>query len=155
MARIVRINPVRQPNAFDFAFNRLFDDTWRSVFAPENTNNGNQSDYRLAIDVAEADNSYFVSASLPGIDPSNINIHIEDDVLSIEAEVPQAAIDLENSRTLVQERRYGKFSRSIRLPQAVDGDNVDATYANGVLELNLPKLPENQPKQIQVKALAK
>jgi HSP20 family protein len=71
-------------------------------------------------------------------------------MLSISGELPQPKTE-ENRKVVVQERYYGKFSRSVSLPQSVDTNKVEATYDNGVLNLTLPKLPEAQPKQISVK----
>ena len=57
----------------------------------------------------------------------------------------------DNGKVVVQERYYGKFSRSVTLPQSVDSDKVEAAYEDGVLTLTLPKVPEAQPKQIAIK----
>ena len=149
MARVIRWKPIHQPNTFDYALNRLFDENWRNIFAEDNS--GEPTSYKLALDVIEANARYTVVANLPGVDAENIDIRVEEDVLTIEANVQNAMADGEESRNLLQERRTGKFSRSVRLPQPVDVENIEATYNNGVLELSLPKLPESQPKQIKVK----
>ena len=152
MSRIIRWNPVRQPSVFDFTFdramNRMFDETWRSFF------NEDESIAKLAMDLSEVDNAYHLKTDLPGVDAEHIDIRIEDDTLTITAEIPETVVEQENKdhRVLVRERRYGKFSRTVRLPHPVDTDNIDAVYNNGVLELTMPKLPELQPKQIAVKA---
>ena len=141
MNRIIRWNPVVRS---EVALDRLFDDAWRSIFAEQPTS------YSLALDLDEHDTAYVLKANLPGVDPEKISIRLEDDVLTIEAELNEET-EKKEGRALVRERRYGKFSRSVRLPQLVDGDAIEATYENGVLQLNVPKLPEIQPKQITVK----
>ncbi len=85
-----------------------------------------------------------------GISADAVNISLHDDVLTISGEVPQ--FTLENSRALLLERNHGKFQRSIRLPQTVDVNAVEAQIENGVLTLTLPKSPEAQPRVIPVKA---
>lgn len=72
-------------------------------------------------------------------------------MLSIEGEIPEEVIEKEGERVIMKERRYGKFSRRIRLPQTVDADKVDAAYQDGVLRLTLPKSEAAQPKRIPVK----
>jgi HSP20 family protein len=139
----------------DYAFDRFLDETWRNIFSNmlgTNEENGDAT-YRLPVDVTEVENAYRIVTSLPGVSADHISISLEDDVLTISAEIPAPALANENTRTLLQERRFGQFSRSLRLPQLIDQDNVEAVYEAGVLTLTLPKLPEAQPKQIQVKAV--
>jgi HSP20 family protein len=125
------------------ALDRLLDDSWRTAWP---TYNGNT----LAFDVYETDNAYTATVAIPGVSAEQINVSFHDGALHVSAEVPQPTFP-ENSRLLMQERSFGQFSRSIRLPQQIDASAVEATYENGVLTLNLPKTPEAQPKQIQVK----
>jgi HSP20 family protein len=145
MTTIVRWNPIREMAAMQSAMDRLFEETWRGA---RPTVAGNA----LALDVYENDLAYVVHTSLPGVNADQINISFQDDVLTISGEVEQAKTSVEpNTRVLVSERSYGKFSRSIRLAQAIDADKVEATYENGVLTLTLPKAPEAQPRLIPVK----
>ncbi|MFW5748630.1 MAG: Hsp20/alpha crystallin family protein [Chloroflexota bacterium] len=143
MSTIIRWNPVREMAAMQSAMDRLFDETWRSA----RTGNGGSA---LAVDVHETDSTYTVVANLPGVNPDAISVSLHDGVLTIAAEIARAERD-ENARVLVQERSYGKFSRSLNLPQPVDSDKVEASYDDGVLTLALPKVPEVQPRQIPVK----
>lgn len=143
MTRIIRWTPVRQIS--DHSVDRLFDENWRSFFS-DNTRT-------LVMDVSESDTAFFATIEVPGVDPEDINISIEEDILTIEAEVTEAVGEREDNRPLVRERQYGNYKRSIRLPNPVDVDNIEATYNNGILELDLPKVPEAQPRQIKVKAV--
>lgn len=124
------------------ALDRLFDETWRGARNGSDTGS-------LALDVHETDNAYLVSAALPGVNADAVNINLLDGVLTISGEVEQHTP--ENSRALMLERGYGKFQRSIRLPQSVDASAVEARMENGVLALTLPKTPEAQPRTIPVK----
>jgi HSP20 family protein len=122
------------------ALDRLFDDTWRGIRHDTGS---------LALDVHETDQAYLVSAAIPGVSADAVNISLHDGVLTISGEVTQQTP--EDSRALMLERTYGKFHRSIRMPQTVDINAVEATVENGVLTLTLPKLPEAQPRVIPVK----
>src|SRR6185295_1261015 len=133
-------NPIREMLAMQTALDRMFDDTRRGGF---------DSGSALALDVHEDDQNYHVVTSLPGVKPDNINVSLHDGVLTITGEIPEET--RENTQTLMRERSYGKFSRSIRLPMAVDSNKVEASFDNGVLTLTLPKTEEAQPKQIPVR----
>jgi HSP20 family protein len=143
---IVRWQPVRTRSAFD----RLFDDIETHWLSPKTNGNGNGHGHALALDVREDDNSYVVSAAVPGVNSDAIDVKVENDVLTIAAEVNEVHSE-EDKHTLLKERRYGKFSRSLRFPENVDSDAIEATYENGVLTLTLPKVPEAQPRTIPVK----
>lgn len=143
MPTMVRWNPIREMAAMQNAIDRAFDETWRTVRAASNGS--------LALDVHETDNGYTVFAALPGATPENINVNMHDGVLTITGEIAQPTV--ENSRILLAERTFGKYTRSIRLPQTVDMNAIEATFENGILTLNLPKSPEAQPRQIPVRAL--
>jgi HSP20 family protein len=147
MSRLIRWNPVRQPSAFEYALDRLFaDESWRSFF-----NTGTTQANPLALDLTEVDNAFHLKTDLPGIEAEHIDVRVEDDLLTISAEIPETVTENKDDRVLMRERRYGKMSRTVRLPQAVNADQIEATFNNGVLELILPKQPNVQPKQISVK----
>ena len=107
----------------------------------------------LPLDVYETDGGYVIYTSLPGVNPENISVSVEDDVLTISGEVAKPSFDeKDNVRTLAQERTSGKFARSIRVNTPVESDKIEAAYENGLLKLSLPKTPAAQPRQILVKA---
>ena len=146
MSTVIRWNPVREMAAMQSAIDRLFDDSWRTVRPAAGGN-------VLPLDVFETDSAYIVYSTLPGIDPDQIKISLDDDILTISTEVPQATFsEEEHVRVLLVERGYGKFNRSVRLGLPVDSDKIEAAYENGVLRLNLPKAAQAQPKQIRVRS---
>ena len=102
-----------------------------------------------ALDVDESPRAYTVHAELPGISQDNISVNIHDDVLTISGEFT-ADERGEDSRQLIRERRQGKFSRSLRFANAVNGDEVAASFEDGVLSITLPKADHIQPRQIPV-----
>ncbi len=137
MATVVRWNPFRELAAIE----RAFDET-RRVSA--------RTAYTLPIDLYENENAFVLNANIPGLNPDQIQVNFEDGILTISAERVQPELG-ENARALVRESAFGRFTRSLRLSDSVDTNNVEAVYSNGVLTLTLPKTPESQPKQIPVK----
>lgn len=145
MSIIIRRNPIRDMAAMQTAMDRLFEDAWRN-FQPFAAGEG-----LLALDIHETDSNYTVVANLPGLTADAFSVTLHDGVLTISGELPQPQV-VEGGRVLMQERAFGKFSRSVSLPQPVDAEAVEANFENGVLALNLPKAAHAQPRQIAVKS---
>lgn len=141
---IVRWNPYRDIAAMQRVMDRLFDDNWSSAHPAFDAQ-------ALALDVYETANDYRVTASLPGVNPENLNISYLDRTLTIAAETSAAALP-EGAKALMNERYFGKFARSITLAQPVNSDHITADYVNGVLTLTLPKAESSKPRQIPVRS---
>jgi HSP20 family protein len=107
--------------------------------------------WSVALDVVENDDEYLVKASLPGIDPEDLDITFDDNRLTIKGEVKDEK-DVEVTRYHLRERRYGSFTRSIKMPSGIQSDEIEARYDKGVLELHLPKIEEVKPKKITIQA---
>jgi HSP20 family protein len=148
MNSIIRWNPFREMVAMQNVMDRAFDDFWRADWPTFGRWTGFETP---ALDIHENDNAYTVALPLPGVNPDQINVRLQNGVLTVSGELPQPKVE-GDAKVVVQERYYGKFSRSVSLPQSVDADKVEATYENGVLTLSLPKVPEAQPKMIAVKS---
>ena len=144
---MIRWNPFRDMVAMQSAMDRFFNEGWQPLSAFDET--GTRA---LALDVHEDPNTYTISTELPGVKADNIKVHVDGDFLVIEGEVQEQTTNDDNTRPLVKERRYGHYSRRIRLPQPVDFDKAEAHYEDGILTLALPKAAEAQPKTIQVKS---
>jgi HSP20 family protein len=108
-----------------------------------------------AIDIAEEEGSYKLTAELPGMAEKDIEISLTDDVLTIKGEKKQET-EKKEANFYLSERAYGAFQRSFVLPDKVDTDKIGAEFAKGVLTVTLPKLPEAkaEPKKIEVKQAA-
>jgi len=102
------------------------------------------------MDVVENDNEFVVHAEMPGVKKDDIQITLEDGVLTVDAESKSETEEKEGSRIVRQERRYGRYVRSMRLGKEIDEKKVNANYRDGVLELTLPKAEEVRPKKINV-----
>jgi HSP20 family protein len=103
-----------------------------------------------AMDVTERDKEYVVKTELPGVKKDDINVTLQNGMLTITAETKQESEEKEKGRMIRRERRYGKYMRHLRLDNDVDEGKVKATYEDGVLELTLPKIEAVQPKRIPV-----
>jgi HSP20 family protein len=145
---ITRWNPFREMAAMQRAMDRMFED-WRPFLDVNGeTFEGTRA---LALDVHEDEKAYTLTTEMPGVQPDHIQVRQEGDYLLIEGEMPEQEIKHEGKRAIVQERRYGRYSRRIRLPQNISVEKADARYENGVLTLVLPKAEATQPKLIPVK----
>jgi HSP20 family protein len=147
MSNLTRWDPFREMMSFRSAIDRLFDET---VFNRQPDFEG-QISWSPALDVAETGDEYLVKASLPGIEPDDLEITYSNNVLTIKGEM-QSEREVEDQRYHLRERRSGSFSRSLSLPSIVDADHIQASYTAGVLTLHLPKVEEAKPRRIQVRS---
>jgi HSP20 family protein len=106
-----------------------------------------------AMDLVEKEKEYEISAELPGIDEKNVEIKVANHTMTIKGEKEEEKEENQKDYYL-SERRYGSFQRSFALPQGIDPDKIEATFAKGVLTVKLPKTAEAQKaeKTITVKA---
>ena len=148
---IVRWEPFRDLVAVQDRLNRIFDDTFRG------NPRGSDEDWALggqwapSVDIFEHEGNLVLRAELPGIEPKDVDVHVENNVLTLRGE--RKFEDEKNGRNYHRvERSYGQFVRSFTLPNDVDRDNVKATFTNGLLEVAIPKREEAKPRQIQISA---
>ncbi len=146
MSNMVRWDPFREMMGLRRAMDRLFDDAlvsssgeWQPVA------------WNLALDVIENEHEYIVKASVPGLKPEDLDITYDNKVLVIKGEVKEER-ETEEGDYHLRERRYGTFSRSLTLPSNVKADQIQATYHDGVLKLQLPKAEESKPKRIAIQS---
>jgi len=103
-----------------------------------------------ALDISERKDAYLVTVELPGVEPDDLEITLEDGLLTIQGERHSTQESSEQQFHRV-ERRYGAFRRAITLPAQVLADTIEATVDNGVLQIVVPKMEEAKPKRIQVR----
>jgi HSP20 family protein len=130
-----RTNGDHDPLApFRAQFDRLFDDFFGTpaMFG--------RADFNPAVDVRETDKELIVAADLPGMSDGDIDLEIEDDMLTIRGERREETDDKENRHLF--ERRYGRFERSMRLPFSPRENAVKAAFKDGVLTVTITKPPE-------------
>ena len=108
------------------------------------------------VDTYETEHEFVIEADLPGLHQENIDVHFEQGTLTLTGRRGPTLPAQENGKLRVysSERLSGAFSRSIRLPEYVDGEKIQATYASGVLTVNIPKAQGALPRKIAVKVEA-
>src|SRR3954470_760365 len=134
--------------------NRLFDDVLHGGPVSSGGQGGSQGGVLLAphMDVSETDKELRIQAELPGVSENDIDVSLNEDVLTIRAEKKQERRE-EREGVHVSERSFGTFQRSLRLPFQVDAEKVQARFENGVLHVSLPKTtPQERSRKIQVQA---
>ena len=129
-----------------------FGDVFNGLFRPPLTHRSVRKARIPAVDVAETDTAYQVKAELPGIRKEDLDVTVDDGVLTIKAEHNDNQEQTENGQLIRQERSYGKFVRSLRLGANVDEETITAEYRDGVLHITLPKAKEVQPRKVEVSA---
>ncbi|POG64079.1 heat shock protein, Hsp20 family, partial [Rhizophagus irregularis DAOM 181602=DAOM 197198] len=122
--------------------NHVFDDFIKDLNVARRggtrSGRGNNTYFAPLIDVHENDKEFLVNAELPGLNKDQINIDVRDNALIISGETKKDQ-KYEKGKTLIQERSYGSFTRSISLPPNVKAEDITAKFEDGLLELKLPK----------------
>ena len=133
-------------------FDEAFDDLLRGFFVrPVSFEGGaHQLVAQFRVDVSEDETAYTVRAEIPGVKKDDINISIDGDQVAISAEVKNEKDVKDGERVLRSERYYGKVQRAFQLGQPVDEDAAGAKYADGILELTLPKKAATSAKRITI-----
>jgi HSP20 family protein len=109
----------------------------------------------LALDVKETPDSFIVTASVPGVPPSDIDISVLGETLRIRGSRKEEVEETgEGNRWLLRERRFGAFERTVSLPTAVESESATADFQDGVLTITLPKAEVAKPRSIPVKGVA-
>ena len=104
----------------------------------------------VPLDVVEEGDEIAVHASVPGVKPENIQVTVEDGVLTIKGEA-HGDDEERDGNYLVRERRAGRFHRAIRLPDTVDADKADSRYEHGVVTITFPKVEAKKAKRLEIK----
>ena len=140
---IIRWRPERDLWSFRDDMNELFD----SFFGKSTEQR--EGMWSPAIDVAETKDDIIVTAEVPGLNKDDINISIQENILTLRGEKKQSKEQKDENLHRV-ERIYGSFQRSFTLPTLVDSTKVNASYKDGVLRIVLPKKEEVKPKEISI-----
>ncbi len=112
---------------------------------------GSYSSKVPAVDIEENSEDYKIRAELPGFSENDVKIYVEKHVLHISGEINEKEDEKSDRKYLIKERRHTAFSRSFSLPDGLDENAISASFENGILTVTLPKLPEEKPRQIEVK----
>ena len=144
MATITRWDPFQDVLSLREAMNQLMEESFVRPTAAQGGQN-----FVPALDLSENAEGYLVEAALPGLKPEDVEITVENNVLTIKGETRQEVDDKQRNFHRV-ERRFGSFQRTIGLPTTVKADAIQASLTNGVLRLEIPKAEEVKPRKISV-----
>ena len=144
MRTLSRFEPFRGASSLQDQINRLFNDVFERP-----SDESNLTSWAPAVDIFETEHELVVKADLPDIDPKDLDIRVENNILSIRGE-RKFESKVSQDKYLRVERAYGSFSRSFSLANTVNSEAIKADYQNGVLTLTVPKREEAKPKQIKV-----
>lgn len=137
-------NPAAGMLSLREAMNRLLEDSFVTGVLP-----GEGGRFTMPLDVSETRDALVVRASLPGVQPDDIDITVTGDTLTIRGEIKETPSS-DETRYHQREHRYGMVSRSMALPVEVQSDKVEATFEHGVLTLTMPKAERMRPKTIRI-----
>lgn len=153
------VNLIRRRDPLDPAssmlpvMNRLMSQFFNDPYLGDVTNSGLTTfdETVLPLDISEDNDTVYVRASVPGFSPDDIQIDVQNGILSIRAEKTQE-MEETDEKFHRRERVWGSMSRRVALPTNVQGDRINAELNNGVLTLEIPKAEEAKPRRIQIKA---
>jgi len=147
---VSRWDPFQDLLSIQDEMNQLFTRAFGQERPSQGGERGGGRAWAPALDISERKDAYVVTVEVPGIKPEELDITLEDGLLTIQGErrFSQESSDQQWHRV---ERRYGSFRRSITLPSQVQADSIEASFENGVLEVVVPKAEEAKPKKITVR----
>jgi HSP20 family protein len=150
MANLARWDPFQDLLAIQDEMNQLFGQVMGQGGRAKAGEAGTRA-WAPALDIAERNDAYVVTVEVPGIKPEELNITLENGVLTISGERRFEAETKEQQFHRI-ERRYGAFRRSVTLPDRVKADAVEASFEDGLLQVVVPKAEEAKPKRIEIRA---
>jgi HSP20 family protein len=147
MANITRFDPFNEIARFDpfVDVNDFFKGFGMRPFMQEF-----KAEPQMKMDVSEAEGSYVIKAEIPGVNKNDIHISVDGNLVSISAEMKKEKEEKKGESVIRSERYFGKVSRSFTLANDIDADKVQAKYADGVLEVTMPKKSNGKKKAITV-----
>jgi HSP20 family protein len=148
MRTIARWEPFRGVSTLQEQINRLLNDTF-----DRSGESASLSAWAPAVDIFETEHELVVKADLPEVDPKDLDIRVENNILTLRGE-RKFEKKVNEDNYLRVERSYGSFARSFTLANTVNSEAIKADYQNGVLTLTIPKREEAKPKQIKVNVAA-
>lgn len=148
MTNLTRWRPLTEPGVFPRDLSQVFDRFFSR--GDWGTEDATIPAFYPAIDVSETEDNVLVVAEVPGMDAKDIDISVQDNVLTIKGEKRSEKEEKDEQRHRV-ERTYGTFTRSFRLPAAVTTEKVAADYKQGVLYITMPKSDESKRRAVKIK----
>jgi HSP20 family protein len=148
MRTLSRFEPFRGVSSLQDQINRVFNDVFERA-----GDESSLTSWAPAVDILETQHELIVQADLPDVNPNDLDIRVENNILTIRGE-RKFEKKVSEDKYLRVERAFGSFSRSFSLANTVNAEAIKADYQNGVLTLAIPKREEAKPKQIKVNVAA-
>lgn len=145
---LTRWDPAADFAAMRNLMDRVFDTSFPRL-VPFRNGGEDLGPANLNLDVLETGDSFVIKAAIPGVDPKDVEITVEDDVLTIKGEFEHKE-EANEENYLRREIRYGAFQRQLRLPPTVDAEHAQAAFEHGMLRLSIPKKPEARARSIKI-----
>ena len=144
---IVRWEPLRELSSLQTEMNRLFNAAFDTT--PGGAGSGAARRWMPAMDLLETEDHFVLRADLPGMSESDVNVELEDNVLTISGERRHEQ-EVKKGGYYRIERASGNFARTLTLPDGVDADAVQASFDKGVLEVRIPKPEQSKPRKVSI-----
>lgn len=149
MTTLTRWDPLRESATLRTGMDRLFDEAFgRSLGISALGHSRSARPTTLSIDLYEDGTEFVITAAVPGIDPEDVEISVDDDLLTIKGESHSKAE--EGATYHRRELRQGSFQRVLHLPPTVDAQGATAEFEHGLLKLTIPKRPESRSKSFKI-----
>jgi HSP20 family protein len=145
---IARWSPIQELTTLHTTMDRLFGDMFEGS---TDTGGASPATYRLPVDISETEDGYVIKAPIPGFKPEEVEVNVSGNVLTISAKHKEERTE-KKKNYLRREVVFGNFERQIALPGDVRGENIKATFNNGVLNVEVPRTPKPKPVRIEVRA---
>ena len=130
----------------------IFDDFLNDFYSPTSSSSQRiRGELSPRLDISETDSDYHIDVEMPGIDQKEIDIKLDNNILTIRGKKEEKS-DSKERNYYVKERYYGSFQRSITLPTNMNAEDIDARFLNGVLHLKIPKKQQENAKKIEIKS---
>jgi HSP20 family protein len=143
VVRYTQLNPWRELDQIGNRLSQMFETNGTSATVA----------WMPAVSVEETQDAVLLTAELPGVQPADLDINVENNVLTLKGEKRAERNEQDEARRYhVWERSYGAFQRSFTLPRTVKADQIEAEFENGLLKIRMPKAPEAMSRKIEVKA---
>ncbi|MBV9311432.1 MAG: Hsp20/alpha crystallin family protein [Solirubrobacterales bacterium] len=146
---LIRWEPARELNTIQSEMNRLFNTFFETTPGQGGNGGGALRRWIPPMDLVETENDFVLRADLPGLNESDVNIELEDNVLTVSGERKAEHEERKEGYYRV-ERASGSFSRSLTLPEGVNPEAVKASFDRGVLEVRIPKPEERKPRKVAI-----
>ncbi len=142
---LVRWEPARELSSLQTEMNRLF----TTFFEPAGTGETGLPRWAPAMDLVESDDAFVLKADIPGVEESDVHVHVDGDVLTISGE-RRAERERRKDGYVRVERAFGQFRRSVSLPDGIAPEQVEASFDRGVLTVRIPKPEQRRPHRVEI-----